>query len=77
MATFQPPLSRLNTIEVGAEILCSSPFIFVGLIENDGRVDPVDPVLLRVVDRSNRWLVVLRTPAVLPIPAADRPGAEA
>jgi hypothetical protein len=42
-----------------------------------GRVDPVDPVLQRVVDRSDRWLVVLRTPAVLPIPAADRPGAEA
>src|SRR5581483_8210820 len=41
-----------------------------------GGVDPVDAVLERVVDRGDRLLVVLRSPAELPAAATDRPRAE-
>ena len=42
-----------------------------------GGVNPIDPLLERAVDRGDRLLIVLRTPAELPVPAADRPRAEA
>src|SRR5713101_2825698 len=42
-----------------------------------GGVDPVDAQLERAVDRLDRVLVVLRTPAELPAATSDRPGAEA
>jgi hypothetical protein len=41
-----------------------------------GGIDPVDSLLERTVDRGDRLLIVLRAPAELPTPAADRPRAE-
>ena len=41
------------------------------------RVDPVHPELERVVDRRDRVLVVLRSPAPVVATAPDRPGSEA
>src|SRR5262249_59016348 len=41
-----------------------------------GGVDPVDAMLERTVDRSDRLLVVLRAPALDPAAPADRPRAE-
>jgi hypothetical protein len=41
-----------------------------------GGVDPVDALLERAVDRSDRLIIVLRPPAELPASAADRPRAE-
>jgi hypothetical protein len=41
-----------------------------------GGIDPVDPVLERMVDRSDRLLVVLGAPAMLPVTAAECSRAE-
>jgi hypothetical protein len=41
------------------------------------RVDPIDAELERVVDRSDRVLVVLRAPAPVVACASERPGTEA
>jgi hypothetical protein len=42
-----------------------------------GGVDPVDAELDRVVDRGDRFLVVLRAPAPVVVRTAERPGTEA
>jgi hypothetical protein len=63
---------------LGEPLQCTADDLF-GAAEavGGGGVDPVDPVLQRVVDRRDRLVIVLGTPAELPAPASDRLGSEA
>ena len=80
LAVFVPEHAALSEdVRFGGDAFHGPGDNFFGVTEAvyGGGVDPIDAIFDSAVDRGDRFVVFLGTPPVLPVAAADGPGAEA